>query len=877
VKKNQAIIAGLLLSVLVINLGIITSELENILGVNSLTIQVNDLERIMTPIIEDKRQTSSITSLDSNDRTSNHSFASSQNSIVTSSVSKWADNRFKYRKDITVPFDKITKDLTNFPVLIDLCDPDLKNVFQPSGNDILFTDASGTQLDHEIELFNQTYNSTHGHLVAWVRGNLSSTKNTIFSMYYGNPSVATQENPEGVWKNDFTAIWHLSEISGPRYDSTSNNIDGSPQNYENDEASIGKIAGADALDGTDDFIETYTFSDELGLGGKSAKTVSLWVYTSNFDGGGVFEFGQHATRGLFSLQTQSSDNLWIGNWWGDNDTFKYPSLNAWVYLTVVYDGNTVYMYANSELQINSSKNLNTGNKITIKIGSSNGNCFTGLIDEMRISTTVRSAAWIQTEFLNQFDPDSFYAISTQQTDNSSPSITDLGVSYDQQEQLTFYATAIDDFTSVEMVTIAINGSLFSMAKNESGVWVYQYSPVNFGDYFIFRIANASDSFGNYMNASSNELYYRFTFDFSPPQVIQAYFILNDRLNPTNLTFYAEIKESGSGIEHIVLFYHFEEVINGDEIAGSGSTLLQEIDSQWFQKKMSILNESTGISVYSTNVPFVQNKTNWKVLYRVKTVDKYGNIDENAFIVNSEQVEEELIFYSSKGAMIPIDFSLIMSIVFFNIVLLILGITIVSSIYVRYFRKPVLIGLDRNLVGANISQVSEDLVKKSIEDHTLGLVLSFFNESAGPVPLVVIPMSLDKDSNLLLKVAMRSFSNCEFADNFDEEKEAIFNFTYTTNTKKLFLKSLTYSFAINRPAARNGAENFTLSILLFPKVYPIISHFTDLLLPQIKKIHCHLDKKPKDQLTLINEIFVLRKLISKIILSYSEIYGYEEFC
>ncbi|MFX0173599.1 MAG: hypothetical protein ACFE9L_17045 [Candidatus Hodarchaeota archaeon] len=139
------------------------------------------------------------------------------------------------------------------------------------------------------------------------------------------------------------------------------------------------------------------------------------------------------------------------------------------------------------------------------------------------------------------------------------------------------------------------------------------------------------------------------------------------------------------------------------------------------------------------------------------------------------------------------------------------------------------------------------------------------------------MSLDKDSNLLLKLAMRSFSNCEFADSFHDEKEAAFNFTYLTNTDIIALKSLTYSFALNRSTARNGAENFTLSILFYPKFYPIISHFTDLLLPHIKKIHYHLDKKTNDQLTLINEMFALRKLISKIVLSYSEIYGNDEFC
>lgn len=350
-KKKQATIAGLLLFVLVINLGIITSELEDILGLSALTTKASSLNRLMTPIIEDKSQTSNIALLDSNDRASNHSFDSSKRAIVTPSVSKWADDRFKYRKNITVPFGKITKDLTNFPVLVDLCDPDLKNVFQPSGNDILFIDASGTQLDHEIELFNQTYNSTHGQLVAWVRGNLSSTKDTIFSMYYGNASVSTQENTEGVWKKDFTAVWHLSETSGPRYDSTQNNFDGSPQNFDKDEAVNGIIDGADEFDGSNDYIETFKTPEELEIIGDWPKTVSMWVYTKNFSNGGIFECGQDATRKYFSLRTLANPNEWRGDWWDDYDDFKCVSLDSWVYFVVTYNGKNVTIFANNEIMI----------------------------------------------------------------------------------------------------------------------------------------------------------------------------------------------------------------------------------------------------------------------------------------------------------------------------------------------------------------------------------------------------------------------------------------------------------------------------------------------------------------------------------------------
>jgi len=534
VKKKQLIITGLLLSVLIINLGIITSAIEDILGVNSL-------KGLMNPIIEEKGQSFNNTSLDFNDRISNHSFESSKNSIVTPSVSKWADDRFKYRKNIIIPFTKITKDFTNFPVLIDLFDPDLKNVLQSSGNDILFTDASGTQLDHEIEVFNQTYNSTHVHLVAWVRGNLSSTKDTIFSMYYGNTSVSNQENPEAVWKQDFTAVWHLSETSGPRYDSTQNNFDGSPQNFDKDEAVNGIIDGADEFDGINDYIETYKSAEDLEIIGNWPKTVSAWVYTKNFSDGGIFEFGQLATRKYFSLRTLSNPNEWRGDWWGDYDDFKYTSLDTWVYFVVTYDGKNVTIFANSEIMIDTPKTLIIENKVTFKIGSWNNNYYNGSIDEMRVSSVIRSDDWIKTEYLNQHDPDNFYSISKQEFDENSPVVNDFGVVDKGDGKPTFCANVTDDLTSVTSVSIKINSSIFDMKQNMSGIWVYQYSSINYGDYFTFQINNASDSMNNYMLTPSSEKTIIFDKDIVKPDVLQWEYLFESNTFKANVTdFWGEI-------------------------------------------------------------------------------------------------------------------------------------------------------------------------------------------------------------------------------------------------------------------------------------------------------------------------------------------------
>ncbi|MHA2099908.1 MAG: DUF2341 domain-containing protein, partial [Candidatus Kariarchaeaceae archaeon] len=138
----------------------------------------------------------------------------------------WPQPDFQYRKKINIDNTNVsgTTDLEDFPILVELHDTDLHGQVQPDGDDIIFLDILGLQLDHEIELFNQSYNSTHAHLVAWVRvPSLSATRDTIITMYYGNSTVGSQENPIGVWNSNYMGVWHLSEHQDSFQVNTNNN------------------------------------------------------------------------------------------------------------------------------------------------------------------------------------------------------------------------------------------------------------------------------------------------------------------------------------------------------------------------------------------------------------------------------------------------------------------------------------------------------------------------------------------------------------------------------------------------------------------------------------------------------------------------------
>jgi hypothetical protein len=191
---------------------------------------------------------------------------------------------FQYRKDLVVDHMKVEEDLFDFPVLVDIFDTDLRTDVQSDADDIMFKNGY-IWCPHEITFFDQTYNETHAHLIAWVRTDLSSSVDTRITMYYGNPDLTAQEYPSAVWGN-YVGVWHLEgSPTEPVYDS-------SP--YNNDGVTLGTMDGSDLvpsqigngfeLDGIDDMINMSESSSLDSI--TNAGTLSLWLnWVDSTDGG----------------------------------------------------------------------------------------------------------------------------------------------------------------------------------------------------------------------------------------------------------------------------------------------------------------------------------------------------------------------------------------------------------------------------------------------------------------------------------------------------------------------------------------------------------------------------------------------------------------
>ena len=109
----------------------------------------------------------------------------------------WWNDNWSYRKQIVINHAYVAGDLTDFPVLVSFTDASVASNTQATGGDIVFIDSSGQKLSHEIESF---ATSSTGAFVGWVKiPSLSTTEDAVINMYYGNASIADQQDAENVW------------------------------------------------------------------------------------------------------------------------------------------------------------------------------------------------------------------------------------------------------------------------------------------------------------------------------------------------------------------------------------------------------------------------------------------------------------------------------------------------------------------------------------------------------------------------------------------------------------------------------------------------------------------------------------------------------
>ncbi|MGH7404527.1 MAG: DUF2341 domain-containing protein [Candidatus Methylomirabilales bacterium] len=311
------------------------------------------------------------------------------------------------RRKLTFNNAAQAENLTNFPVLVVLNSSRIDyGQTQNAGQDLRFTDSDGvTLLAHEIEKWDEA-----GTSYVWVKVpqiDASSTTDHIW-MYYGNATAPDGQDAGAVWSNGYAGVWHLGEGSNTtRQDSTCNNNDVTdPTNVA---AATGKVGGAA------DFVPTdyLTLSDAAATGLELGTqfTLEAWAKGDEVTSNKVILSKEVSPNNSYKLRF-SSDRFTVTNSFdGTADNIVNQTgtsvAGTWYYVVGVYNSPNLDLYLNGAW----NRNLATaGGSVfngtaPFNIGSKNNGTqpFDGIIDEARVSSVARSAAWISAQHKSMTD------------------------------------------------------------------------------------------------------------------------------------------------------------------------------------------------------------------------------------------------------------------------------------------------------------------------------------------------------------------------------------------------------------------------------------------------------------------------------------------
>ncbi len=332
------------------------------------------------------------------------------------------DYGWQYRKQVTIQHTEVAGTLTNFTILISITDSDLTKA-QNNGGDLLFMDNTGSavKLHHEIESFDKS----SGALIAWIKiPLLSSSEDTVFYLYYGNPTSIDLSYPQKTWDSHYQAVWHMNDTTDLTIsDSTINGYTGTKSGQGDPKEEDGKIGKGQSFDGSNDYI-SITDHSVLGTGDK---TISFWMkINDNSDFQTLMTNALGGTYNNAGLEIAVDYGMNMTDSIGNGDSpgaflivcYKHiPDYTMYHYYTVRQSGSNLSLYLDGSLYgwTTTTSGTESSPNYDLIIGKSHQDpshsyWFDGHADEIKMSNIALPASWIQTEYNNQDSPSTFLMV-----------------------------------------------------------------------------------------------------------------------------------------------------------------------------------------------------------------------------------------------------------------------------------------------------------------------------------------------------------------------------------------------------------------------------------------------------------------------------------
>lgn len=318
----------------------------------------------------------------------------------------------------------------NFPVLIRLASAEFDgwSTAAADGADVRFSGEDGSHLSYHLE----TWNSQNQQAAVWVKVPVIAGDNAyqFITMHWGMPGVADSSDGTEVFKldNAFGGVWHLSETAqdgtAGLYDATANANCLTPYNFSD---GAGGSTGAEALVCYGAVLDSIND----GMGGPDAAvleprdnlTVSCWIKPTTCDTGGSFVVmnrndetaGAPAAAYLMYLDDTALKPCF--QWAGSDGQICEAvaatplSTGQWHHLAGTRNGGVLSIFVDGVdvTDAAASSGTPTGQMLDpglgLRIGAQdwdNGSHkYAGGLDELRIGSAARSAAWIKLCYENQ--------------------------------------------------------------------------------------------------------------------------------------------------------------------------------------------------------------------------------------------------------------------------------------------------------------------------------------------------------------------------------------------------------------------------------------------------------------------------------------------
>lgn len=352
--------------------------------------------------------------------------------FASSASADWLSTH-SYRMKIAIDSTNVSSNLSNFPLYVTFIDDSIGANARSDGFDIVFTSSDGTtNLPYDRERFSVSAGTATGFYFVNVTS-IVSTDSTWLYLYYGDPDSGDLEDESSAWNGDYEYIQHLEEgysTAADFYkDETGNSNDGTLTDANtNSSFVIAKIDSAIDFNGDADQIISTDASLTGPIPCKSSGaandfTVSAWIYVNDEGSRRPIVIKQKSNPGLsrgfaFMKSGTGGDRLVLEVAKDNSNVTEVESTadlsdSTWYYVTGIYDYVTdgtseIFLYIDGSNDGSSTTAVGPpqANSVDLQVGGyENDSQFAGIIDEVRVSSIVRTANWIKFEYENMNQAD----------------------------------------------------------------------------------------------------------------------------------------------------------------------------------------------------------------------------------------------------------------------------------------------------------------------------------------------------------------------------------------------------------------------------------------------------------------------------------------